>query len=70
MELFIGTQYARFWRRHSKDNLDEDAHKKIGFITFSKAATKRDSKIACSHSVEKVVASKPVACETEFSKHE
>ena len=23
MELHIGTQYARFWRRHSNENLDE-----------------------------------------------
>ena len=49
IELFIGTQFARFWRRHSKENLDEDVHKKIGFITFSKAATKRDSNVAWIH---------------------
>ena len=49
MELFIGTQFARFWRRHSKENLDEDVQKKIGFIAFSKAATKRDSNVAWIH---------------------
>ena len=49
IKLFIGTQFARFWRRLSKENLDEDVHKKIGFITFSKAATKRDSNVAWIH---------------------
>ena len=46
MEPCIGIQFVHSWRRHSKENLDEDVHKKIGFVTFSKAATKRDSKIA------------------------
>ena len=46
MEPFIGTQWVRFCSRHWKENLDTNVHNKIGFISFSKAATKQDSNVA------------------------
>ena len=45
MEQCIGMQFVHSWRKHSKRKSD-DAHKKIGFVIFNKAATKRDSNIA------------------------
>ena len=39
-ELFLGTQFGRFWGRHSKENLGTNVHEKIGFHYVQQGSNK------------------------------